>query len=193
MNTPTHTLLALALLTKRGDRKRNLAVLSGALIPDMAIFLWAPYQSLVNGVSGEDMWRELYFQPPMQTLIAWFNSIPIYALLAVISFAARGKLWGQLLLVFSLAALIHMATDLPVHADDAYRHFWPLTDWRFYSPLSYWDSDHHSRWVSLFEVTLAFGCIVLLWRRFPMRWSKAMLGALSLFYMVVLAALVFLR
>lgn len=191
MNTPTHTLLALAALSKRGDRKRNVAVLIGSLIPDAAIFLWAPYQYLFNDVSGAEMWEKLYFEPPMQNLIAWFNSVPIYALLALIGFMARGKTWGKLLLFFALAALIHMATDLPVHAADAYRHFWPLTDWRFYSPLSYWDVDHHSRWVSLFEIGLAFGCIALLWKRFKIRWSRILLGLVSIFYILLLTEQIF--
>jgi hypothetical protein len=190
VNTPTHTLLALALLSRPQQRKRNLTVIAGSLIPDLAIFLWAPYQSFVNGVSGEEMWRELYFAPSMQNLIAWFNSIPIYLGLIALGFLGRGKAWGKLLLVFAAAALIHMATDLPVHAEDAYRHFWPLTDWRFYSPLSYWDEAHHARWVGTVEIILAGGCIALLWRRHPAQWVKIALSLLALFYVVVLAFIV---
>jgi hypothetical protein len=190
VNTPTHTLLALALLSRPQQRKRNLAVIAGSLIPDLAIFLWAPYQSFVNGVSGEEMWRELYFAPSMQNLIAWFNSIPIYLGLIALGFLGRGKAWGKLLLVFAAAALIHMATDLPVHAEDAYRHFWPLTDWRFYSPLSYWDEAHHARWVGTVEIILAGGCIALLWRRHPAQWVKIALSLLALFYVAVLAFIV---
>jgi hypothetical protein len=189
MNSPTHSLLALALLSKKGTPKRNWAVFIGSLIPDLAIYLWAPYQSLVKGVSGEEMWRELYFQAPMQNLIAYFNSIPIYLALLILGWFGRTKLWGQLLLFFAAAALIHMATDLPVHADDAYRHFWPLTDWRFFSPLSYWDADHHSQWVSGVESLIALICIVTLWRRFPKLWVKILLGLSGIFYATALIML----
>ena len=188
MISPTHTLLALAALSKQGDRTRNFTIFTGSLIPDLAIYLWAPYQSIVNGVSGEEMWRVLYFEAPMQNLIAWFNSIPIYALLAVIGFTARGTTWGRLFLFFALAALIHMATDLPVHAEDAYRHIWPLSDWRFFSPLSYWDENHHAFWVSKIDVALAFGSIAILWQRFARRWCRNTLKFVAGSYIVWLAA-----
>ncbi len=185
MNTPTHSLLALALLSKRGEPKRNRAVFIGSLIPDAAIYLWAPYQMWVKGVSGEVLWRDLYFQPPMQTAIALFNSIPIYLVLAGLGWVMRAKLWGKLLLVFALAALIHMATDLPVHGHDAYRHFWPLTDWRFHSPVSYWEADLHAGWVSLIEALIGLACIIVLWRRFPRLWVKIILGLLAAAYIAL--------
>ena len=185
MNSPTHTLLALALLSKKGDKRRNWAVVLGSIIPDAAIYLWAPYQRFVNGVSGEQMWRELYFAPPMQNLIAYFNSIPIYAALGAIGYAARAKIWGKLTLFFALAALIHMATDLPVHNHDAYRHFWPFSDWRFISPFSYYEREHHAGWVSLIEAGLAIISIIVLWRRFPKLWVKVTLGLLALLYIAL--------
>ena len=185
MNSPTHTLLALALLSKRGKAKRNWAVILGSLIPDAAIWLWAPYQSFVKGVSGEEMWRDLYFAPPMQNLIAYFNYIPIYAGLAVLGYVMLAKTWGKLLLVFALAALTHMATDLPVHNHDAYRHFWPLSDWRFISPFSYYEREHHAGWVSLLESVIALTSIIVLWRRFPKLWVKIVLGVLALLYVAL--------
>ena len=184
MMSPTHSLLALALLAKQGERPRNWAVFIGSIIPDLAIYLWAPYQRYVNGVSGKQLWGELYFAPPMQNLIAYFNSIPIYAALAMLGFYARAKLWGQLLLMFALAALIHMATDFPVHAEDAYRHFWPLTDWRFYSSLSYWDINHHAAWVRLIDVAIAAISGLVLWRRFSALWVRAVLGLLAIGYLL---------
>ena len=185
MNSPTHTLLALALLSKRGVRKRNWAIFLGSIIPDLAIYLWFPYQALIKGESGKRIWEELYFEAPMQNAVALFNSIPIYAALAVIGFIARGKLWGKCLLVFTLAALVHMATDLPVHNHDAYRHFWPISEWRFYSPFSYWETDHHAGWVSLIEAAIALGSIFILWRRFPKLWVKIVLGVLAAAYIAL--------
>lgn len=182
MNSPTHTLLALAFLSKRGEKKRNWAVIIGSILPDAVIYFWAPYQSLVKGVSGEEMWRELYFAAPMQNLIAYFNSIPIYGALAIIGYVMRAKMWGKLLLFFALAALVHMATDMPVHNHDAYRHFWPVSDWRFFSPFSYYERDHHAGWVSLIESALAFISIVILWRRFPKLWVKIVLGVFACLY-----------
>lgn len=185
MNSPTHSLLAMALLSKRGHRRRNWAVFIGSVIPDIAIYLWYPYQSFIKGESGRRIWNELYFEPPMQNLIALFNSIPIYAVMLLIGFFARGKLWGKCLVVFALAALIHMATDLPVHAHDAYRHFWPISDWRFISPFSYYEADHHAGIVSLIEVVIALTSIFVLWRRFPKRWVKIVLGVLAVLYIAL--------
>lgn len=185
MNSPTHTLLALALLSKKGDRKRNWAVFIGSIIPDAVIYIWAPYQSLVNGVSGETLWRELYFAEPMQNLIAYFNSIPIYLSLALLGFVMRSKTWGKVILFFALAALTHMATDLPVHNHDAYRHFWPLSDWRFISPFSYYEREHHAGWVSLIEIVIALTSIFILWKRFPKLWVKIILGSLAAFYIAL--------
>ena len=107
----------------------------------------------------------------------------------MLGFYARAKLWGQLLLMFALAALIHMATDFPVHAEDAYRHFWPLTDWRFYSSLSYWDINHHAAWVRLIDVAIAAISGLVLWRRFSTRrfsalWVRAVLGLLAIGYLL---------
>lgn len=185
MNSPTHTLLALALLSKRGDKKRNWAIFLGSIIPDAAIYLWAPYQRFVNGVSSETMWRELYFAQPMQNLIAYFNSIPIYGALAVLGYIMRAKTWGKLVLFFALAALIHMATDMPVHNHDAYRHFWPFSDWRFISPFSYYEHEHHAGIVSLIEAALALGSTVILWRRLPKFWIKIVLGLLASLYIAL--------
>ena len=71
-----------------------------------------------------------------------------------------------MLLAFTAAALLHIATDFMMHHDDARAHFWPFSDWRFASPISYWDSEHHARWVAPLEGLIATICAIVLWRRY---------------------------
>lgn len=125
----------------------------------------------------------------MQNLIAYVNSAPLYAALGITGYLFKDKLWGLLCLVFSLAALLHIAFDLPVHNHDAYRHFWPFSDWRFYSPFSYYETEHHARWVSLVEAGIATFCIVILWRRFTQFWVKVILSGLAPLYVLVQLAI----
>ena len=73
----------------------------------------------------------------------------------------RRYLW---LALFS-SMLLHVLGDLPVHHDDAHRHFFPFSDWRFASPVSYWDPAHYGRWFSLFELALVLGASLYLWRQ----------------------------
>lgn len=175
MNTPTHLLIGAAVLARKKDggagRWRNEAVLAGALLPDAAIFFLFAWARLVQRASEQELWSRIYWSEPWQSLFAIFNSAPLYAALVLIGVAARQS-WLTLL---GLAALLHLAFDLPFHHDDAHIHFWPFTDWRFHSPLSYWDEDHHGDWVSLAEVALSLGLIYLLWRRFENRIVRAAL------------------
>ncbi len=160
MNTPTHLLTAAALLARPERSARNWAILAGALLPDLSIFVlfgWAQLQ----GIAQADIWNKLYWQEPWQTLGAMSNSIPLWSLLLAAAIMARSALLAGL----GAAGLIHIALDFPVHADDAHKHFWPLTDWRFHSPLSYWDTDHHSRPVMLVEFAICLACMAALWHR----------------------------
>jgi hypothetical protein len=77
---------------------------------------------------------------------------------------------------------------LPVHAHDAYRHFWPLSDWRFYSPISYWETDLHARWVSLIEAAIVLISVRILWVRFPKRWARLTLAVLFIVTIAVTLA-----
>lgn len=178
MNTPTHAILALAALSHYENRTRNIWVLVGALIPDTIIFLWAPWQRWGLERDWGAIWDQHYFEEPMQTWVALFNSVPVYAGLLLIGWRQRGTVWGGLLLVFTAAALLHIALDAPVHGHDAYRHFWPISDWRFFSPVSYWEMDLHARWVSLVEAALMLVGTIVLWRRFPKTWVRVVLSIL---------------
>lgn len=183
MQSPTHTLIALALFAKRGKPRRNLAIFIGSIIPDAFIYIGWIWLTFFKGETQAKIWNELYFQDPLQAMASLFNSVPLYFGLAVLGFVfARQKKWARLLYYFALAALIHIAFDFPVHAHDAYAYFEPFTSWRFHSPLSYYEADHHGKWVGLAEMIIAVLCLTFLWRRFSLGWVRVVLGVFAFYY-----------
>ena len=160
MNTPAHLILGLAAFGKPGQTGLCVAALAGGLLPDLSLYLLAG-GALAVGVPAERVFGELYFSEAWQTVFAIDNSAPLWlGLLAVALWRRSG--WGVAL---TGSALLHLATDLPLHNDDGRPHFWPLTDWVFESPLSYWDVDHHAGWVAPGEIALTVGLAVWLLTR----------------------------
>ena len=185
MNTPTHILIAAALLTrrlpspveeKREVYKQNALVVFGALLPDLSMFIFFFWAQFLTSATSNEIWNTLYWQEPWQTLSAISNSIPLMIVVCTLGW----RLQSRALMLVALAMLSHALFDLPFHAEDAHQHFWPLTDWRFHSPLSYWDVDHHAAWVSVMEWGLLLTCTIILWRRFASKWVRA-LSLLPLF------------
>lgn len=190
MNTQTHLLVAAAIFAKPDQPKRNAALIIGALLPDAAIFAlfgWA----MLTGVPQEILWREIYFSEPMLTFTAIGNSAPLYASIALLGwFWARAQKGAKIaalpaLTVLGLAALTHLAGDFPVHVDDAHPHFWPLSDWRFRSPVSYWDNAHHGRAFGAFEAALGITLAAILFFRFQALWVRALLALCVIAYLAV--------
>lgn len=188
MLTQTHALLALAIWAKPKETARNWAVLAGSLATDVFIYVGFLWYVGIKGQTATVYFRDTYFADPLQFWSALSNSLPLFAALAIIGFALKSKKWGALLLVFALAGFSQSLIDLPVHADDAHRHFWPLSNWRFISPISYWDPQHYGRIVGPLDMMLGLGCITVLWRRFDRRWVKIVLGFWAILYVIALGA-----
>lgn len=72
--------------------------------------------------------------------------------------------------------------DFFVHVEDAYPHFWPIFDWRFESPVSYWDAAYFGNWVAAGDALLVFVLLYLLYRVTDRRWTRWGAFALALFY-----------
>jgi len=196
MLTTTHILVAGALMARpEQTKKQNLLAFFAGFVPDMSVFVMVLI-SRIPGLGVDNMWREpdgLYWQEPWQFFSALSNSIPIYFGLLVVAYfmmkraggfmMKRAGGWKDLwlvLLIFAGAGLSHVAIDFLVHADDAHKHLWPLTEWRFHSPISYWQDDHHGRLVGVIEAVGAIGLALLLWRRFSSKWARAGFVALAL-------------
>lgn len=185
MNTPAHLVANLLALSRRDRPREVLPLTLGALLPDAPMFLFYAWERLVLQVPEMTLWRERYFDPGWQTFFDVFNSIPLIALgtLAARLAGARwdGARWWMALFV---SMGVHAVIDLPLHREDAHRHFWPLTDWRYVSPVSYWHPEYYGWWVSLAEIGLVLVGAAVLWRRHPERWIRALATSIAGLYLL---------
>ena len=171
MNTQTHLLVAaaagVALAAPGAPRAGTVwALLAGALLPDASLFvMWGGAK--LAGVPEATIWTELYHSDRWQGIAAITNSAPLFALVLAAGVwlaRTRAPAVGAALVAFAIGALLHVATDLPLHHDDGHPHFWPFSAWIFASPVSYWDPAHHGRLWSAFETALGIALAIWLWR-----------------------------
>jgi len=162
MNTPAHALLNLLALSDRHRAHVIAPVTAGSLLPDAPMLAFYGWQRLL-GTPERTIWRERYFEPAWQAFFDLFNSLPLIAAAWL-----AGHLAGWRWLPWMAAGMaLHVGLDLPLHHDDAHRHFWPLSDWRFHSPVSYWDPAHFGRQMALTEMGACGFAAAWLWHRHP--------------------------
>ncbi len=150
MNTPSHYILNLAFLGKTLAPQENIAITIGAILPDIPIFIFYFVSKFIYKLPESKIWTEAYYQPIWQNIIAVSHSIP----LALMGLAIFIYLDWQPGTILCLSIICHCLLDLPVHNDDAHRHFFPLSNYRFISPFSYWDINHYGKWVAGLELLL---------------------------------------
>ncbi len=157
VNTPGHIVLNL-LVVGRGSGQPWKPILLGALLPDLPMLVLYAVERGVLGTPERLIWQQSYFSESWQLFIDVFNSLPLIGLLFVIAHLRR---W-PFVKVVAISMALHAGTDLLVHHDDAHRHFLPFSQWRFASPVSYWDPAHHGRMFAVSELgAVVFGCLWL--------------------------------
>ena len=168
MNTPAHLIIAAALYARptetKGDGKASAtgAALLGGFFPDFSLYFAFVWSTFVLGRSPETFFGVDYFSPGLQSIFAIDNSF----LLTGAVFALALWLKRDVLAAAAGSALIHIAADFPLHHDDGRAHFWPVSDWVFESPVSYWDRNHYGGIVGALEIALCLILLAILFRRF---------------------------
>lgn len=183
MNTPGHLVVNLAALA-RGEppvRHARLAVAFGAVLPDIPMVVFYAWARGVARLPERVIWREAYFDPAWQAFFDVFNSVPLILLLLWVAWRAR----ATAVLLAGWSMLLHAALDLPLHGEDAHRHFFPLSDVRFESPISYWDPARFGGIVSMVElgVVVALTALVL-WPRLRSPAWRALLVVANAAYLI---------
>ena len=150
MNTPSHYILNLAFLGNTLDSNNNIAVAVGAILPDIPIFIFYFVAKYIYKLPESKIWSEAYYEPFWQNIVALFHSIPLAVMGTIIFFYLDWKPG----IILCISMICHSLLDLPVHHDDAHRHFFPLSNYRVISPFSYWDVNHYGKIVAFIEMAL---------------------------------------
>jgi len=162
MITPSHMIYSWALAKAtdpQPNKLRTLAFVAGGLIPDLPTYTFFFVHTFLLGTSQQLMWDTLYFDSAWSPFITLSHSLLLWPLLLL--GAALTK--QRLLKFFAMSGLLHVTLDFFVHHDDAYRHFWPLSDWKFMSPISYWDPAYFGNWVGLVDTVFIIALLTWLW------------------------------
>ena len=168
MHLPTHAALNLTALDQWAAPQDRPAVLLGAVLPDVPVLAFYFVCRFFFGLSDEKIWKDVYYREPWFSLVALFHSIPLTGALCLAGIAA-GSPWVALL---GASMLLHNVADMPLHAKDAHRHFYPLSNYRFKSPISYWNPTFWGRIVAAGEVVLLAGCSLYLYPALVTTWAK---------------------
>ncbi len=150
MKTPSHAIINLAILGRTQHSEFNLLIVMGGILPDIPIFFFYFWAKYVARMPEAKIWSEAYYEPFVQNIVALFHSMP----LAAIGWLIADYFGWQSIQILFLSIILHSLGDLPVHNDDAHRHFFPFSNYRFISPISYWDRKHYGSIVSLVEMLL---------------------------------------
>lgn len=166
-------LIGAALFARRDQPALTLAALAGGLVPDLALVGMVQWSVHVRGIPEPTVFGELYYSEAWQRMFGADHSFVVWgATLALALWFARPAT-----VAFAGAALAHAAADFLLHHEDARRQFWPLSDWVFRSPVSYWDPARFGGIVAPVEAALVLVLAGLLVRRLRRWWERGLVLA----------------
>ncbi len=148
VNTPAHLIFGMAAFGRPGQRNVTTAAVAGAFAPDASLYAMVGVSVFVLGIPVDTVFRELYYSDAWQRVFAVDNSFVFWGMPLMVALWRR---W-QALFAFTGSGLLHLAFDFPLHGHDARMHFWPISNWVFESPLSYWDSSSWAHVVGPIEL-----------------------------------------
>jgi hypothetical protein len=162
-----------AVLGKASRQAARVAAI-GAALPDLPIFVFYFVEKVYFRRSEAEIWRHDYFGSAWQPVIDGLHSFPLILLALLILWRAP---WGR---VLCASMVLHSLLDMPFHHDDAHRHFFPISDWRFVSPLSYWDPRYHGTLGALVELVALTASALVLFGQYSSRRLRTVVSLLCL-------------
>jgi hypothetical protein len=197
MNTQSHVIMG-AVIFGRGIPAKAWAGALGGLIPDLPMFLIVLGLKL-NGVPAQVIFGKIYWQNWWQVTNAIGHNFWLWSGLVILGIVNRDRLsssaqtfdnWTRVSL-FAGSALLHTTIDFFCHREDAHMSFWPISRWKFMSPVSYYDPAHYGMWFSLFEVALGLTLAFILFRQFGNKVLRVFVVFAMAMYVAVPAFFIF--
>lgn len=161
MNTPAHAVVNLVLLGRKKHPETVGPILIGAVLPDLPIVGFYFFEKFVRGMPEGIIWTRAYYEAGWQACFDLFHSLPLIA--AGFLVAHRREAQRSRACFASLG--LHALGDFLFHHDDAHRHFYPFLNWRFESPVSYWDPRHYGEIAGRLELIAVLAGLAILARR----------------------------
>lgn len=177
MNTQSHAILTFYIVRRFLDKKTkrlkglHAILFTGAITPDIPIYLFFFWYTLIQPTPQIVIWSDLYFRADWQLFFNPFHSLPVWgALITIFWLLKRPRV-----ALFSLSGFLASLQDFLLHHDDGHAHFFPFSDYRFASPVSYWDPDHYGKIASLVEIGLVLTASVWIFKKLKSKWGKVLL------------------
>jgi hypothetical protein len=186
MNTPAHAVFNLLVLGRKKHPEDLTPIAIGAVLPDMPMVSFYFANKVILGAPEMVIWSQTYYSPGWQIFFDFFNSLPIIALIGLVAWRL-GSRWMAML---SASMALHSVCDLLLHNNDAHRHFFPFSNWRFESPISYWDPSHFGLWFAPVEIAMVIVGSFWLLRRYQSRWAKSVFALVAISYAVYIGYVV---
>lgn len=183
MITPAHALFNL-LVQSRARRPREIwPILVGAVLPDAGLMVFYGYYYWWLHTPQSAIWSIHYYSPAWQAVFDVPHAFPVIGVALIAAYAMRSR-W---LTVMLTSMALHALADLALHHSDAHRHFFPLSNWRFHSPVSYWDPAHYGHYFLFVELLMAGVATVVLMRRHREPWARATVAVVALTFVGFIA------
>jgi len=166
----------------KAGRAAGIAGAAGAILPDLPSFAGTTYyvgtaylREGWGSMHSEEMLDAIYFHGPFGgTGSALHSAVPVVALLILYRALRLGKRdRRRILLWFLLGWFGHTIADSLTHVDDTRPLLWPVTDWKWSSPVSYYNPLYHGQ--AFFMVNHGLMLLIVSWLLIKriMGWGKA--------------------
>lgn len=179
MTTQSHAILNMAFLSKPGKPFRHSYAFLGAVLPDLPLFIFFAVETFIRKTSQRELWGSRYFMEAWQNFFDTFNAFPLILIVLGIGYYL---LRSERVTVFTWSLLLHCAFDFLTHHDDGHHHFFPLSDFTFASPVSYWDRDHHADIFRPIERLVILAVSIYLFPRLKTRFGRIALVVINLLF-----------